>query len=132
MIPEEIKDILQERISEEPTIDGLASRVMKEVVEVVPLFLEDSIQQRTAEDIVAQIQERMVQVGNVIPQERPFDQEMFFSSQFEVLFQVALAELSLNRWVSTLFRMESGTRSGSSCSSECGRDRESRNLTITM
>ena len=48
------------------------SRVTKEVVEVMPSFSLQSIEQRTREDIVAHFQERIVQVGKLIPQERLF------------------------------------------------------------
>ena len=60
----------QERIPEcsgEQTIDGLVSRVMKEVVQVIPLFPRRSPQQRTAEEIVAPKQEAIVHVVKVIP-----------------------------------------------------------------
>ena len=73
VILEDTKDILQERIpkrSGEQTIDGVVSRVMKEVVEVVPFFLRERIQP-------AQIQERIVQVGKVIPHERLAERDNF-------------------------------------------------------
>ena len=50
----ENQEIPQERTSccfGEQTIDGLVSRDTKEVVEVVPLFPQESIQQRTPEEI---------------------------------------------------------------------------------
>ena len=78
---EESKNIPQERISQrirEQTIDGLASRVMTGVVEVTTLLLQQSIQQRTVEKIAVQIREQIVQVGKVIPQERPSWRGHFF------------------------------------------------------
>ena len=45
----------------------------EEIVDVVRLFPQEGIHQRTAEEIVmpaAQIQKQMVQVGKVFPRER--------------------------------------------------------------
>ena len=74
VILEETKDILQGRISErtgELSVDEPVSRVMSGIVEVVQLFLQEGIQQRTVEEIVVavqQFQEQTSQAGRVIPQ----------------------------------------------------------------
>ena len=79
---------------------------MKEVVEVMFLYLQESIRQRTAKEIVVQIHVRTVHVGKVIPQERVFRAGNFPHRSSKCSSNSLHKTASLTGQVSTLFGRE--------------------------